>query len=85
MTVAVIDAATKSESKMPLQVKIKNLLVDRAKKKSIMHCGKCLHLSKKDDLVDLEWNIKLHKRTGFDKKYICDHMIDKDESFTAYQ
>jgi hypothetical protein len=83
MDVTVIDVTTKSESKMPLNVKIKYLLGDRAKKKSMMHCSKCLHLSKKEDLVDLEWSIKLHKKIGFDKKYICDHMIEKDKSFTT--
>jgi hypothetical protein len=78
MTVTVIDEATKLET-APLVVKIKYLLGDRATKKSMMHCGKCINLSVKEDLADLEWDIKLQKKIGYDKKYIC--MIEQNEGF----
>jgi hypothetical protein len=35
----------------------------------------------KNEFVDLKWNIKLLKKIGYDKKYLCDHMIEKDYSF----
>jgi hypothetical protein len=83
MQLIVIDTKNGVQTKRPLDVKIKYLLGDKAKKKGVMHCGKCLHLSKKDDFADLEWWIKLHKIMGFEKKYLCDHLIEKDESFTS--
>jgi hypothetical protein len=81
MSMIIVDKKTKTKTGRPLNVKIKNLLGDKTKKKGVMQCGKCLHMSKADDLSDMEWNIKLLKRMGYDKKHICDHMIEKDESF----
>jgi hypothetical protein len=81
MKVVVMDKKNSLRTQRLLQVKIKYLLADKSKKKGAMHCGKCLHLTKKDDFADLEWWIKLHKMIGFEKKYLCDHQIEKDESF----
>jgi hypothetical protein len=82
MKVVVIDRKLNVHIRKPLNVKIKYLLGDKAKKKGMMHCGgKCLHITKKDDFTNLEWWIKLLRKTGYDKKYLCDHMIEKHESF----
>jgi hypothetical protein len=79
MSMVIIDEKTKARSKKPLNVKIKSLL-SYTKKKGIMHCSKCMHMTK-NEFVDLKWNIKLLKKIGYDKKYLCDHMIEKDDTF----
>ncbi len=37
---------------------------------------------KKDSFSDLKWWIQMQKKLGFDKLHLCDHMIEKDSTFT---
>ncbi len=66
-----------------LSVKVKYMLVDKSKKKGAMLCGKCLHLTKKDDFSNFRWWMLLQKKLGFEKIFICDHLIEKNEAFSG--
>ncbi len=78
---SVEDAVTRAVTKKYIQVKIKYLETPDNMKNSSMICTKCLHLTKKNDYVSLKWWIELNKRIGYQKIFICDHMIEKDASF----
>jgi hypothetical protein len=65
----------------PLKVKIKYLLGDHAKKKSLMHCSKSLFEMKEKYTTDLDWWIKVHMRLGYEKKNLNIHMIEDADSF----
>jgi hypothetical protein len=82
MSVTIIDTETGKSTRKPLDVKIRYLFANRAYKKGSMHCGSCKHLTRKDDLADTEWTIRLHKKMGYDRKQFCDHMIEKDPGFS---
>ncbi len=47
-----------------------------------MHCGKCLYLTRKNDLADLAWWINFHREMGFEKMHICDHLIERNAGFS---
>jgi hypothetical protein len=66
-----------------LNVNVKYLVRESGKKRSAMHCGKCLHLKQKTDLVDLAWWLQLMRKAGYQKVVLCDHMIEKSPAFAS--
>jgi hypothetical protein len=83
MSVVIFDKSTKLRTRNSLNVKIKYLMGDKAKKKGMMRCGKCSYVMRNSDLADLDWWIRIHQAMGYDKVYLCGQMVDKEQSFNS--
>jgi hypothetical protein len=84
LKVVVVDTVSGRQLTRPLNVIVKHLSYDakaNEKQGGVMHCGKCLHLTRRDDLVDLEWWIRLMRAAGYEKTVLCDHAIEKHADF----
>jgi hypothetical protein len=79
MSLAVLDRGTSLRTQSEIEVNIKPMLGDMARKRGMMLCAKCFYGIKKTDHATLDWWVRLHRRMGYDQLSFCYEQAEDPE------